>query len=89
LLFFLLFPCVRALQGDIRIDLDEECAEWASAGKCARGEHTLKTCPKSCVSFVDDTVEKETEKDSKDEIEKGPEEEIARSILEDEQEETE
>jgi hypothetical protein len=81
-LLFFLFPYVGALLGDIRIDLDEECAEWASEGKCARGEYMLKTCPKSCVSFADEFIEEDTEKDSKDETEKG----INKNILEDEHE---
>jgi hypothetical protein len=91
-LIFVLFPCVGALLGDIRIDLDEECAEWASEGKCARGEHMLMTCPKSCASFEDNVVEEGTEDDSKNETENGSEEGIESFILEDEdekQEETE
>jgi hypothetical protein len=89
LLLVILFPVVHALVGDIRIDLDEECAEWASDSKCAGGKHMLKTCPKSHLSSEDKIVEEETEKDSKNETEKGPEEGIQRYVLEDEDEEQE
>jgi hypothetical protein len=88
-LLYFLFPCVSALLGDIHIDLAEECAEWASQGKCTRGEHMLKTCPKSCVSLEDSFVEEDTEKDFKNKTEKGLEEGITRSIPEDEDEKQE
>jgi hypothetical protein len=74
---------------DFCIDLDEECAEWASDGKCARGEHMLQTCPKSCASCEDSIVVEDTVNDTKDETEKGPEVGIERYILEDDKEEDE